>query len=184
MEDEEGIIYGRGKEPGGQNNSSRRNNRRTRTADGHRDAQRVTPTLARLTADRPKVGKRSEKTSKISQCRTKLQFPDLTQTRLTSFVRSFVRRMKKRKLVSLSTTVGQHRDKEQEIDRKLQVFIRDLSHPRTKCVQRVSRASRRFFDDSYGIWKTRSRFSYPFARESGRTLKDRPCDSAAAKSDT
>ena len=96
MEDEEGIIYGRGKEPGGQNNSSRRNNRRMRSrgrdADGHRDAQRVTPTLARLTADRPKVGKRSEKTSKISQRRT---FPDLTHSLTHSdgahLIRSLVR---------------------------------------------------------------------------------------------
>ena len=90
MEDEEGIIYGRGKEPGGQNNSSRRNNRRTRTrtADSDSEMQRVTPTLARLTADRPKVGKRSEKTSKISQRRT---FPDLTHSLRRSSPHSFAR---------------------------------------------------------------------------------------------
>ena len=46
--------------------------------------QRVTLTPARMTdADGgPKVGKRSEKTSKISRCRTELQFPDLIRTRV------------------------------------------------------------------------------------------------------
>ena len=48
--------------------------------------QRVSDTHTRTddrrTVDGPKVGKRSEKTSKISRCRTELQFPDLIRTRV------------------------------------------------------------------------------------------------------
>ena len=71
--DDEGIIYGRGKESGGQNNSE----------DG-RDAKSDTHTRTddRRTDGGPKVGKRSEKSSKISRCRTELQFPHLIRTRV------------------------------------------------------------------------------------------------------
>ena len=53
-EDEEGIIYGRGKEPGGQNNASRRKDGRT---DGHG------VTLARLT-DQLKLANEARKRAK------------------------------------------------------------------------------------------------------------------------
>ena len=101
--------------------------------------QRVTLTLARMTdADGgPKVGKRSEKTSKISRCRTELQFPHLIRTRVreaneeTKAVFGGLDGRHDSPLADSATRSGK------EMDRKLQVFTPDLSNPTTKCVFRV-----------------------------------------------
>ena len=87
--EDEGIIYGRGKESGGQNNSE----------DG-RDAKSDTHTRTddRRTVD-PKLANEARKRAKSQDVERSSNSP----TDLTSFVRGFVRRMKKRKLFSAAS---------------------------------------------------------------------------------
>ena len=108
--------------------------------------QRVTLTPARMTdvTVDPKLANEARK-------RAKSQDVERSSNSPTSFVRGSVRRMKKRKLFSAASATRQSDSTTRsgkEIDRKLRVFIPDLSNPTTKCVFHVYSVFESFEDNA------------------------------------